>query len=72
MKSLHKVLIDTFSLRSWLNSGGMILTWKMSLSLLAFFLFYPTFLPPHTSVKLENRKQKPSTVINHAIKVDYL
>lgn len=41
-------------------------------SLLAFF---PLALPPPThtlSVKLENRKQKPSTVVNHAIKVDYL
>lgn len=41
-------------------------------SWLAFFLLT---LPPHThtlSVKLENRKQKPSTVVNHAIKVDYL
>jgi hypothetical protein len=40
------------------------------ISSLAFFLTLP-----HTrtlSVKLENRKQKPSTVVNHAIKVDYL
>jgi hypothetical protein len=45
-------------------------------SLLAFFLFLPCLPAPpptHTlSVKLENRKQKPSTVVNHAIKVDYL
>lgn len=44
-------------------------------SWLAFFFL--TGLPPDPqdtirSVKLENRKQKPSTVVNHAIKIDYL
>lgn len=45
-------------------------------SLLAFFLLtLPSPPDTHThtlSVKLENRKQKPSTVVNHAIKIDYL
>lgn len=38
-----------------------------------FLLTLSLYTQTHTlSVKLENRKQKPSTVVNHAIKVDYL
>lgn len=46
------------------DSSGMILTCKMSLGILLCLLSSSLSCPPHThtlSVKLETRKQKPST-----------